>query len=53
MTDKTEQKKQMTKAAEKMRLDESAREAHSDVLGSYTGIPQSEDMHPVQDADDL
>lgn len=52
MTDRSEQKKQMQKA-EKMRLDESAREAHSDVLGSYTGVPQIDDDHPVQDADDL
>ncbi len=31
---------------------ESAHEAHSDVLGSYTGDPFSDDT-PVQDADDL
>lgn len=30
------------------------RQAHSDVLGSYTGIPMDpEDPMPVQDADDL
>ena len=33
----------------------SAGRAHSDVLGSYTGVPQvgGEDETPVQDADDL
>ena len=31
----------------------SARRVNSDVLGSYTGVPQSEDDVPVQDADDL
>ena len=30
----------------------SAEEAHSDVLGSYTGNPLYDDQ-PVQDADDL
>lgn len=31
-----------------------SREAHSDVLGSYTGIPRDpDDLMPVQDADDL
>ncbi len=31
-----------------------SREAHSDVLGSYTGVPQDpDDLIPVQDADDL
>ena len=32
---------------------QSAGQAHSDVLGSYTGVPLSEDNVPVQDADDL
>ncbi len=27
-------------------------EIHNDVLGSYTGTPY-DDLHPVQDADDL
>lgn len=31
-----------------------SKQAHSDVLGSYTGIPLDEDdENPVQDADDL
>ena len=51
MADKS--KKNVCEEAAKMRLDESARRAHSDVLGSYTGVPQSDDEHPVQDADDL
>lgn len=30
------------------------KENNTDVLGSYTGTPaEKEDMHPVQDADDL
>lgn len=33
---------------------ESAGKAHSDVLGSYTGVPLLDgDDEPVQDADDL
>lgn len=28
-------------------------EVPSDVLGSYTGVPENEDEQPVQDADDL
>lgn len=27
--------------------------AHTDVLGSYTGTPTDNTVHPVQDADDL
>ena len=27
--------------------------ANTDVLGSYTGTPESGDLKPVQDADDL
>ena len=53
MTNEPEKKKQISKEAAKMRIDESAREARSDVLGSYTGVPQIDDEHPVQDADDL
>lgn len=31
-----------------------SREMQSDVLGSYTGVPQDpDDLMPVQDADDL
>lgn len=27
--------------------------ANTDVLGSYTGTPESGDLKPIQDADDL
>lgn len=27
--------------------------ANTDVLGSYTGTPESGDLRPIQDADDL
>ena len=31
-----------------------SKQSHSDVLGSYTGIPlDKEDLQPTQDADDL
>ncbi len=52
-------KKEKTGAKRKLRemenFAESAGRAHSDVLGSYTGVPQvgGEDETPVQDADDL
>jgi len=52
-------KKEKTGAKRKLRemenFAESAGRAHSDVLGSYTGVPQvgGEDEVPVQDADDL
>ena len=54
---KTDKKKQPTKTRQKNDMEnfaESAAQAASDVLGSYTGIPliEDEDM-PVQDADDL
>lgn len=29
------------------------KEIHSDVLGSYTGVPEGPDERPIQDADDL
>lgn len=35
-------------------LVESARQrSHTDVLGSWTGVPWDEEDEPVQDADDL
>ena len=43
-TDKRSMKMSMTELAEKGR---------SDVLGSYTGTPLTDDDQPVQDADDL
>ncbi|MBQ8554470.1 MAG: hypothetical protein IJ438_01225 [Clostridia bacterium] len=32
---------------------EQQRKSHTDVLGSYTGVPWDEWDEPVQDADDL
>lgn len=32
---------------------DSKEEIPSDVLGSYTGVPEDEDEEPIQDADDL
>lgn len=34
-------------------LEQQRRRSHTDVLGSYTGVPWDEDEEPVQDADDL
>ena len=34
-------------------LERQRQRSHTDVLGSYTGVPWDEDEEPVQDADDL
>lgn len=52
MTD-PKNKKMEQKLREMENFAQSAGRAHSDVLGSYTGVPLLDDDVPVQDADDL
>jgi len=52
--DKKKKKIDEGKLREMENFARSAGRAHSDVLGSYTGVPlDGEDNVPVQDADDL
>ncbi len=54
MTEKPKKKQIETQKLHDMEnFAESAAHAASDVLGSYTGIPLTDDEVPVQDADDL
>ena len=53
MKDKSAKRKNESETSVKMSICESAHRAHSDVLGSYTGVPMEEEEQPVQDADDL
>ena len=47
-------KNKAKKSGVNMSMIEMSKDGNSDVLGSYTGIPQDEnDLIPVQDADDL
>lgn len=52
-TEKTVQKKGKGKIGVKMNMIEQSVKGHSDVLGSYTGVPLIDDEYPVQDQDDL
>lgn len=55
MSDPKKKKSPEQKLKEMENFAKSAGRAHSDVLGSYTGVPQvgGADEAPVQDADDL
>ena len=55
MSDPKKKKKTERKLQEMENFAKSAGLAHSDVLGSYTGVPLvgGPDEQPVQDADDL
>ncbi len=51
--EKTAQKNGKGKTGVKMNMIEQSINGHSDVLGSYTGVPLIDDEYPVQDQDDL
>ena len=48
-----EKKTDTKKAKHKVKDVRVSDEIKSDVLGSYTGLPENPDDRPVQDADDL